>query len=201
MPSKWFKEPSLLLFANIHGWHCVALLVWPFLCAPMLHCHLLGYIHNHGSQCSLDLGIFLFVWLNSPLFRKSNSQMRRFLPTIYVNPSCIHIVYMFPAGNLYFVRRPSEISQEITILLTPQLPPKQRAAASEPLAVSSQRLHLWRWDEIHWHPLTMVLDIFYQYSTNILPIIPRLFQDISGIFRNFHDIQHNGNIESVISWS
>ena len=126
--------------------------------------------------------------------------MRRFLPTIYVNPSCIHSIpcsqleTSISFGDLRRFLRKSPWN------LTPQLPPKQRAAASEPLAVSSQRLHLWRWDELHWHPLTMVLDIFYQYSTNILPIILRLFQDIS---ENFSGISHGysthiGNIESWI---
>lgn len=66
---------------------------------------------------------------------------------------------------------------EIHHLLTPQLPPKQRAAASEPLAVSSQRLHLLRWAPLT--SLTMgfrhILPIFYQYSTNNSKAFPRYF--------------------------
>ena len=108
--------------------------------------------------------------------------MRRFLPTIYVNPSCIHSIpcsqleTSISFGDLRRFPRKSPWN------LTPQLPPKQRAAASEPLAVSSQRLHLWRWDELHWHPLTMVLDIFYQYSTNNSKAFPRYFRKF---LRNF----------------
>ena len=93
---------------------------------------------------------------------------------------------MFPAGNLYFVRRPSEISQEITMKFDTTT---STETASRSIRAISSFFSKTSPVRMRWAPLTStdygfrhILPIFYQYSTNNSKAFPRYFRKF---LRNF----------------